>query len=143
MVKQRRIREIEELLDNFCREYLTEELTIYVKALCGQLSRKRSCDITKGKKENWASAIVCVIARLNFLFYERHPNYLPIVNILRFFSTKRGMVKVRAAEIENLCKIKFGHVGLCSPGISDQIAFIRLPNGMIILKTIAKRKGII
>ena len=143
MVKQRRIKEIEELLGTFCRKYLDEELTIYVKDLWEQLCRKRSCDITKGKKEIWASAIVCVIARLNFLFYQKHPNYFPIDKILNHFGTKRGMVKVRAAEIEKICKITFGHEGLCNPDISDHILFVTLPGGMIILKTIAKRKGII
>ena len=137
------MREIEELLGKFCQAYLTEELTTYVKGMWKQLCRKRKCDVTRGKKEIWASAIICVIARLNFLFYEKHINHLPIKNVLKFFDTKRGMVMVRTAEIERQCKIKFAHEGLCNPDISDHLAYITLPGGNIILRRIAKRKGIV
>ena len=112
MVKQQRMDEIEELLYKFCEKYLNVEITLYVKDLLEKIGRKRNYDITKGKKEIWASAIVCVIARLNYLFDQNNPDYIPIEKIFDFFSTKRGMVSVRAAEIEKACKITIGHEGL-------------------------------
>jgi tRNA(Met) C34 N-acetyltransferase TmcA len=63
--------------------------------------------------------------------------------IWEYFGTKRGMVSVRATEIEKVCKISLGQEGLCSEEISDQFTFIQLPNGMVIPRALAKKEGFI
>ena len=65
--KQRRIQEVRSLLDEFSKQHLSPQLSQYVFKLWEQIGRKRNYIITGGKKEIRASAVVYVIARLNFL----------------------------------------------------------------------------
>ena len=67
--------EVRELLEAFSREHLTPELAGYILKLWEQISRKRNYVITGGKPEIWASAVVYVIARLNFLFDRSQGGY--------------------------------------------------------------------
>ena len=71
--KAARIKEVEGLLDGFSREHLTPELAGYVRKLWEQIGRKRNYVITGGKPEVWASAVIYVIARVNFLFDRSSP----------------------------------------------------------------------
>lgn len=141
--KQRRIQDVLALLEKFSKEHLSSELSGYVFKLWEQIGRKRNYSITGGKKEIWASAVVYVIARLNFLFDKDSPNYLPPDTICGFFGTNKTTVAARASDIEQLCKIRMGHEGLCTPDISDSLTLFRLPNGMVLPKKMAKEMGII
>ena len=141
--KQARIAEVDALLDAFSRERLTPELSGYVRELWGQIGRKRTYVISGGKKEVWASAVVYVIARLNFLFDRSSPHYLPPDDICSFFGTKKSTVSAKAAEIERTCRIQMGHAGLCSPDISDSLTYVQLSNGMILSKQMAREMGIL
>lgn len=58
--KIRQLAEINNLLTEFAKQYLTQELAGYVFALLEKLGRKRAYSITRGKKEVWAAAIVYV-----------------------------------------------------------------------------------
>ena len=91
----------------------------------------------------WASAVVYVIARLNFLFDRASPNYLPPETVCGYFTTKKGTVSARAAEIEKACRIRVGHEGLCSPEISDDLTFVELSNGTVLPKRMAKEMGLL
>jgi hypothetical protein len=59
------LREIKELVQAFYDRHLNEELAGYALKLCDTLGRKRILDISRGRKEIWATAIVYVITRLN------------------------------------------------------------------------------
>jgi len=141
--KQARIEEVQALLDDFSREGLSAELTEYVRKLWAQIGRKRNYVITGGKAEVWASAVVYVIARLNFLFDQNSPNYLPPNEICDYFGTKKSTVSARAEQIEKACRIKMGHKDLCGPEISDSLTLVRLPNGLVLTKQAAKEMGIL
>ncbi len=140
--KQQRIQEVIALLEEFSKQHLSPELSEYIFKLWEQIGRKRNYIITGGGKEIWASAVVYVIARLNFLFDKDSPNYLPPDTICGFFGTKKTTVAARASEIEKVCKIRMGHEGLCNPEISDSLTFVKLPNGMVLTKKMAKEMGI-
>jgi hypothetical protein len=114
----------------------------YVLSLWDKIARKRNYVITGGKKEIWASAVVYVIARVNFLFDNSSPNYLPADTICDFFGTKKSTIGARATEIEKACKIRIGHEGLCSPDISDSLTLVQLPNGFVLPKKQAKELGL-
>lgn len=141
--KQTRIDEVQGLLDAFCTEHLTPELTGYVQELWEKIGRKRNYVITGGKKEIWASAVVYVIARLNFLFDPASPNYLTPDQICAFFNTKKSTVGSRASDIEKACKIQMGQEGLCDRNISDSLTYVKLPNGMIVPMSLARKMGLI
>jgi hypothetical protein len=143
--KQARIDEVKALLADFSKQHLATapDVAGYIEKLWDQIARKRSYVITGGTKEVWASAVVYVIARLNFLFDKASPNYLTPDTICGYFATKKGTVSARAAEIEKLCRIRVGHEGLCRPEISDELTFVELPNGMVLPKRMAREMGIL
>lgn len=141
--KAARIEEVQGLLDAFSQEHLTAELAGYVRKLWEQIGRKRNYVITGGKPEIWASAVVHVIARLNFLFDRDNPHYLPPDVICDFFGTKKSTVSAKAAEIEKAARIRMGQEGLCSPDISDGLTYVQLSNGMVVSKRMAREMGIL
>jgi len=143
--KQTRIAEVKALLADFSKQHLASapDVAGYIEKLWDEIGRKRSYVITGGTKEVWASAVVYVIARLNFLFDKASPNYLTADTICGHFATKKATVSARAAEIEKACRIRMGHEGLCRPEISDDLTFVELSNGMVLPKRMAKQMGIL
>jgi len=59
---------------------------------------------------------------------------------LRDFETT---VSARAADIEKACRIRMGQEGLCNPDIADALTFVKLSNGMVIPKTMAREASLI
>ena len=143
MTKKERINELHDLTGEFCKDHLTEELNSYMDKLIDMLGRSKKYDVGKGKIEILASAVVCVIARLNFLFDKKSDNYISIDKICDYYGTKKSTVEKKAKEIESVCEIMVGHEGLCAEEISDALTFIEFENGMIITKAMAKEQGII
>ncbi len=141
--KQERIGEVAALLDAFSQAHLTPELAGYARELWGQIGRKRKYVITGGAKEVWAAAVVYVIARLNFLFDSKSANYLTADAISAFFGTKKTTVSARAADIEKACRVRMGQEELCSPDIADALTLVKLPNGMVIPRNMAREAGLI
>lgn len=141
--RQARIEEVQALLDSFCEAKLSAEVGGYVRRLWEKVGRTRTYAITGGAKEVWAAAVVYSIARLNFLFDPKSPAYLAPDDICAFFGTKKSTTAGKAAEIERKCRIQMGHEGLCSPEISDSLTFLRLPNGMVLPKSMAREMGLI
>jgi hypothetical protein len=143
MTKTERIKKLHDLTGGFCKDNLNKELNIYVNRLIDMLINSKNYDIGKGKIEILASAIVCVIARLNLLFDKKNGKYISIDNICDYYVTKKSTIERKAKEIESVCNIMVGHEGLCSEEISDALTFIEFENGMIITKAMAKEHGII
>jgi len=141
--KQIRIDEVQNLLDAFCEKHFTPQLTEFVQKLWGKIGRKRNYVITGGKKEIWASAVVYVIARLNFLFDRDSPNYLTADQICDFFGTKKSTVSSRASDIEKACKIRMGDEDFCDQSISDSLTYVRLSNGMVVPMSVLRERGLV
>jgi hypothetical protein len=141
--KQARIEEVATLLDAYSMAHLTPELGGYARKLWEQIGRKRKYAITGGAKEVWAAAVVYVIARLNFLFDSHSANFLSADSICSYFGAKKTTVSARAAGIEKACNIRMGQEGLCNPDIADAMTFVRLSNGIVIPKRMAREAGLI
>ena len=139
--KLARIDEVKALLADFSKQHLASapDVACYIEKLWEHIGRKRSYVITGGTKEVWASAVVYVIARLNFLFDKASPNYLTADTICGHFCTKKGTVSARAAEIEKARRIRVGHERQCRPEISDELTFVELSNGMVLPKRMARQ----
>lgn len=142
-VKQLKAKEIRKLIDEFCDQYLNDELRSYALKLLDKLARKRTYSILSGRIDIWASAVIYVIARLNFLFDTQNPYCISADTICDFFGTKKSTVGNKATEIEKACKIRMGEEGLCNPEISDSLTLVQLPNGMVISKKMAKKWGLL
>lgn len=141
--KQERAKEISNLINEFCNRYLNDDLRGYAMKLLEKLTRKRTYSITSGRIEIWASAIIWVIARLNFLFDSENSNNISTDTICDFFDTKKSTVGNRATDIEKACKIRMGEEGLCNSEISDSLSFVQLPNGIVLTKRMAKEAGLL
>ena len=139
--KLQRINEVRQLLDNFSKIHLNEELSGYCCKLWDKIGKKRNYIITGGQKELWASAVNYVISRLNFLFDSKSSNPLTADMICDFFGTKKSTVSSKATDIEKACKIKMGEESLCSSDISDSLSFVQLSNGLIVTRGQAKEFG--
>lgn len=141
--KQERAEDISNLINEFCNRYLNDDLQGYAMKLLERLTRKRTYSITSGRIEIWASAIIWVIARLNFLFNSQNSNNISTDTICDFFDTKKSTVGNKATDIEKACKIRMGEEGLCNSEISDSLSLVQLPNGIVLTKRMAKEAGLL
>ena len=143
MTKKERIKMLHDLTRAFCKTNLNKEYYVYIEKLIDMLIQNNKYDIDKGKIEILASAVVCIIAKLNLLFEKENDSHISIDIICDHFGANKRAVKNRVKEIESVCNIMMGHEGLCSEEISDALTFLQFENGMIITKAMAKEHGII
>ena len=141
--KAKRVAEIRELIEGFCSEYLDSEYKKFSVNLLEKLSRKKTYSITRGKEEIWASSIIYVIARLNFLFDRENDHFLTADQICDHFGTKKATVSNKATEIEKAANIQMGGKDFCHSTIHDSLTLVQLSNGMIVTRSQAKMMGII
>lgn len=140
--KEERVHEVRILLQDFGKAKLPPEIANYVLTLWDMIVRKQNYVITGGKSEVWASAVMYVIARLNFLFDRSSPHYLPPDEICGFFATKKSTIAAKASDIEKACRIRMGQEGLCNAEISDSLTLVKLANGLVLSKKMAREMGI-
>lgn len=130
--KSNAAKEITVLVESFCRQYFDEELTACAHRLCETLSRKCKLNIARGRKEIWAAAIICIIARQNFLFDKANPCFLTVETICDFFDTKKTTVNNKARLVEDACDIGFAEPDYCTREIGEAFSFLEQPDGLII-----------
>lgn len=131
-MKTDKTKEIKGLVESFCEQYLNEELATCSLRLCDTLGRSRKLDVTRGKKEIWASSIVYVIARVNFLFDKANRYFLNSDTICDFFGTKKTTVGNKATSIEKALNIGIGDAKYCTSEIRASFSMVELPGGLII-----------
>ena len=141
--KEKRVADIQELIEGFCSEYLDSEYKKFSVNLLKKLSRKKTYSITRGKKEIWASSVIYVIARLNFLFDRDNDLFLTADQICDHFGTKKKTVSSKATEIEKAVNIQMGEKDFCHSEIHDSLTLVELSNGMIVTRAQAKMMGVI
>lgn len=131
-MKKKKLKEVIERVESFSREYFDEELTECALRLCNKLGCSRKLEITRGKTEIWAAAIVYVIARSNFLFDKASDHFLTATIICDFFDTKKTTTSNKAATIEDAFDIEIGNKDFCTPGTQEAFAFVELPGGFVV-----------
>ena len=136
-MKKEKAKEISELVESFCKQYLDEELAACSSRLCDKLSRSRKLDISRGKKEIWAASIVYVIARVNFLFDKANNHFLTSDIICDFFGTKKTTTGNKATSIEKTFNIGIGDENYCTREIIDSFSFVEMPGGFIVPEKMA------
>lgn len=127
--------EIKELLSNFCKKHLNDELMGYAFKLCDTLGRKKRINISRGRKEIWAASIVYAIARLNLLFDKENSNYVTADTICNYFNTRKSTVGNKATQIEDACNLTIGDEGYCSKHITDSLTFYKTPEAFTVPKS--------
>jgi len=143
--KQARIDEVKALLVEFSKQHLASapDVVNYIEKLWDQIGRKRSYVITGGTKEVWASAVVYVIARLNFLFDKASPNYITTDTIGGHFGTKKGQCRRAPRRSRRRAVYAWGMKDCADPRFPDELTFVELSNGMVLPKRMAKEMGIL
>ena len=137
-MKKEKTKEIVELVESFCKQYFTGELTVCALRLCDKLGCIRKLDITRGKKEIWAASIVYFIARVNFLFDKANNNFLTSDIICDFFGTKQTTTGNKATAIEKTLNIGIGDMNYCTTEIIDSFSFVETSEGFILPLKMAK-----
>ena len=136
-MKKEKTKEVTELVESFCKLYLTGELTACALRLCDKLGRIRKLDIARGKKEIWAASIVYVIARVNFLFDKANDDFLTSEIICDFFNTKKTTTGNKATTIEKTLNIGIGDTNYCTTEIIESFSFVETPDGFILPQKMA------
>lgn len=130
--KRQRVREIRELLQSYTDLHMDDETAGFVLELLAMLNRKKRLDLTRGRKEIWAAAIVSVIARLNFLFDPELERPLSPSQISEFFKCNRNTVANKATGIERACELAMPEPRLCRQEIVDALTCVESPGGLIL-----------
>lgn len=121
------------LTDAFCREHLNSEYEVLCHRLAGALARKRPSPLTRGKPESWASGIVRVIGRMNFLDDPSQPHHMKMSEIDRGFGVSEATGSAKATAIRKLLDIDMLDVEWTLPSRMDDNPLIWLleVNGLI------------
>ncbi len=127
--------EIEDIIKLFCRKYFNKELERYARDLLEAVKKNRRINIFRGQKETWAAAIICVIARLNFLFDSDDVHYITPDLLCRFFNTKKLSIIRKADQIFKECKIFLGDKKYSGKEIYSMFDFYKTRAGFIVAKT--------
>lgn len=120
---------------------MSDEIKGYCLELLARLSRKRTIDITSGQAKIWAGAIICVIARMNFLYDKSSSNFLPKAAFCETLDVRVSTIGSKAAMIEKICKLKRFEEGLCKLALLNAFTLYTLPNGMVVTGDMLKRLG--
>ena len=114
--REDRKHQIQELLDQFSWRFLPCELSVFVNELWCRVLQEPALVIARGKPENWASAVVYVIAQLNYLFIPGEGELLLTEDgVCEFFGTKKRTALDKSELIADALGIQMGEPGLCAP----------------------------
>lgn len=121
------------LIDAFCRDHLDEEYRALCRRLAGLLARKRPSPIIRGKPESWASGIVRVIGRMNFLDDPSQPHHMKMSEIDKGFGVSEATGSAKATAIRKLIDCSMLDVEWILPSRMDDNPLIWLlkVNGVI------------
>jgi hypothetical protein len=96
---------IVQMTDAFCREHLNEEYAEACRKLAGMLARKRPSPLLRGKLEAWASGILRMIGRVNFLDDPSQTPHLKLPMIDRAFGVAESTGQGKSQLIRKMLKI--------------------------------------
>jgi hypothetical protein len=133
--KQERMSALKQSIRFFSKAHLNQELEGYAIKLVDTMHDNEYIDLTRGKVEIWASAVIYVIARLNFLFDSLNPCHISADTICDFFKTKKSTVSAKATQIEDDCDLSMGEEGFCNQEIRDTLTLYETPEGFVFPKS--------
>jgi hypothetical protein len=127
-----RVKAIKSMIEDFGRIKLDNMHTGLALKLCNRVARMRKLSIQRGRIEIWASAIVHVIARVNFLFDPENEISITADDVCKFFGTKKTTVSSKAGLIQKACDIYLGNKEYCTPEISDMFRIYETKEGFLV-----------
>lgn len=130
------LKEIKGLIDRFSEKHLSPELA----RLSNKLLKKaiKFDEVKKSRPQIIACAVIIVMARLNFLFDKENIEHISLDDICAFFDCKKSTASAKASIIENILDISIGDEEFSLPEISDELAMIELPNGLVATRNMVR-----
>ena len=126
-----RIDQTKGLLSEFGTERLADIYTEFCLDLCDAIADSEDLNLHLGRLEIWAAAIVCAIARLNFLFSPETPNHLTSDEICSRFGVKNSTVSNKASTILDILDIFHDNKRFCAPHVTRVFEFFEDEDGLI------------
>ncbi len=125
---------IEMELQRFLEQFLPDEAMPQLVALWEAAENCKVLNLTRGDPDTWAAAIAYAFARMNFLLDDPGELHIDRAEFFDFFEgCNRSTVTQKAARIERILKIGYGHPNFCLPEVVEAMPrFRQLPNGMIV-----------
>ncbi|MCL2114960.1 MAG: DUF6398 domain-containing protein [Methanobrevibacter sp.] len=110
MAKEEVIIEKEEqllkMVHDFSEMFLDDECCQLCSNIVKKLGRKREVPFKRGKLTIWASAMIHVVAHINFLFDKKFTPHITMDDICDYFNTKKSTIGSKSQFIRSSLKIK-------------------------------------
>jgi Domain of unknown function (DUF6398) len=103
--KNKILRVIIEMTDQFCREHLNEEYAVLCRKLAEKLARKQSSPLVHGSPNPWASGIVRMVGWVNFLHDKTQTPHMRLCDIDARFGISESSGAAKLAAIRKMLKI--------------------------------------
>ena len=94
-----------EMTSGFCDEYIDEEYKQLCEKLIRKMARKRKVPFLSGRMEIWASTVIHVIGKVNFLHDKSFEPYASLDDICGYFGTSKSTVTQKSKRIRETMKI--------------------------------------
>jgi hypothetical protein len=96
-----------EITAGFCDKHLDKEYKQLCERLIRKMSRKQNVPFLSGQIEIWASAIICAIGSINFLFDRSFEPYVSRDDINNYFNTSKSTVSLKAKAIRDMFRLGY------------------------------------
>ena len=125
---------ISDCVRSFTRLHFDQALSNYADNLVIHIQKNWQLNIFKGRAEQWAAAVVYVLARFNLLFAEMTENGINPETIFRHFPESPEEIRKRARKIENACGFELGEPSISSDRVRSMINLFTTQSGFVIPK---------
>lgn len=96
---------INQSIDDFCREHLNEEYASLLRKLAAALCLKKPSPLSHGNLQTWTAGMVHAIGMVNFLFDRSQTPYLSSGDLCASFGLAQSTVSNKSKQIRDLLKI--------------------------------------
>ena len=121
-----------EMVSKFCQDNLDEEYGELAVKLVEKMGRKHEVPFKRGRLDIWASAVIYVLAQINFLFDKSFQPYLSADDICDYFNTKKSTVSQKAYKIQDMFNSSQFYNEFSTKDINRNIPKFTIDNGFIV-----------
>jgi len=123
---------IVDLIEEYSSKHFDDELKSFALNLNQEIWDDPQLDLSRGKCEIWAAAIVYVISRINYLFEKDDPLFNSIDELCLFFKVNKSTVGNKASHIQKTLNITHGDKFYTRPEISKIFEYYETEEGFVI-----------
>lgn len=106
-VMQQYYKQLTEITDSYCKEFLTDEYAQLARSAIAALCRKRSSPLISGSTKVWACGVIYALGQANFLFDSSQNPHVTPSELCYSFSVSKSTAGNKAKLIRDMLKIDF------------------------------------